>query len=311
MSLKDLYENNASPGFKKAVKKRKNSFLRLFKRKIGEDELCRNLADLGIEQGDVIFVHSSMKRIGNVKNGPHTVIDALLEAVGPEGTVMMPSYSMPSHSQVATLEDYSTFDPLTTPATVGFLPDTFRKREGAVRSIHPTSSVSAMGKKAAEITGSHHLSPTTFGKGTPFHNFLKAGGKLVGIGIDIGPVTFYHIIEDVVDNFPVDVYYHKEYEVPVKDWSGRTTMMKVSPQDPEVSRTRIDHRPAGDWIRKFFTDILVKREMISYGKFGDTTAWTVRAEDLYQVQGELIRDAVTIYTTEEEYRRTHGSGDDS
>ncbi len=311
MSLKNFYENNAPPGFKKVVKKRKNSFLRLFKRKIGEDELYRNLADLGIEQGDVIFVHSSMKQIGNVKNSAHTVIDALLKAVGPEGTVMMPAYSMPLRSQVATLENYSTFDPLTTPATVGFLPDTFRKREGAVRSIHPTSSVSAMGKMATEVTGSHHLSPTTFGEGTPFHNFLKAGGKLVGIGIDIGPVTFYHIIEDVVDDFPVDVYYHKEYEVEVKDWSGRTSTMKVSPQDPEVARTRIDHRPEGDWIRGFFTDILAGREMIRYGKFGDTTAWTVKAEDLYQVQGELIRDAVTIYTTEEEYKRTHVAGDDS
>jgi aminoglycoside N3'-acetyltransferase len=311
MSLKDIYEKNAPPGFKKTVKKGKNSFLRLFRRRISEYELRRDLADLGIEQGDVIFVHSSMKRIGNVKDGPHTVIDALLEAVGPEGTVMMPAYSMPTHSQVATLEDYQGFDPLTTPATVGFLPDTFRKREGAVRSIHPTSSVCAMGKMAVEITCSHHLSPTTFGEGTPFHNFLKAGGKLVGIGIDIGPVTFYHIIEDVVSDFPVDVYYHKEYEVPVKDWSGRTSMMKVSPQDPEVSRTRIDHRPEGDWIRGFFTDLLVERKMISYGKFGETTAWTVKAEDLYQLQGELIKDAVTIYTTEEEYRRTHRAGEDS
>ena len=311
MGLKDLYENNASPGFKKAVKKRKNSFLRLFKHKISEDELYRNLVDLGIEQGDVIFVHSSMKRIGNVKDGPDAVIDALLKSVGPEGTVMMPAYSMPLHSQVATLENYSTFDPLTTPATVGFLPDTFRKREGAVRSIHPTSSVSAMGKMAEEITGSHHRSSTTFGVGTPFHNFLKAGGKLVGIGIDIGPVTFYHTIEDVVDDFPIDVYYHKEYEVEVKDWSGRTSMMKISPQNPEVARTRIDHRPEGDWIREFFSDILVKREMIRYGKFGGTMAWTVKAEDLYQVQGELITEKVTIYTTEEEYRRSHGAGDDS
>ncbi len=311
MGLRNLYEKTLPPGFKKAVKKGKNSFLRLFKRKIGENELLRDLADLGVEQGDIIFVHSSMKRIGNVANGPHTVIDALIFAVGPEGTVMMPAYSMPLRSQVATLENYEGFDPSTTPATVGFLPETFRKREGAVRSVHPTSSVSAMGKMAEEITGSHHLSPTTFGEGTPFHRFLEAGGKLVGIGIDIGPVTFYHIIEDVVDDFPIDVYYGKEYEVEVKDGSGTTCTMKVRPQDPEVARTRIDHRPEGDWIREFFTDILVRRDMIRYGKFGDTTAWIINARDLYRVQSELVKEKVTIYTTEEKYRRLHDADDTS
>jgi len=308
MSLRDIYERTFSPGFKKAVKKRKNNLLRMFKRKIGESELRRDLAGLGIEPGDVIFVHSSMKRIGNVKNGPDTVIDALLSAVGPEGTVLMPAYSMPQHSQLAALEDYGGFDPLTTPATVGFLPETFRKREGAVRSIHPTSSVSAIGKLAEKMTGSHHLSPTTFGRGTPFHNFLEADGKLLGIGIDIGPVTFYHIIEDVIDDFPVDAYCDREYEVEVRDWQGGTSRMKVRPQDPVVARTRIDHRPEGDWIRGFFTDILVRRGMIRYGKFGETTAWTVKARDLYQVQSELAMEKVTIYTTEEEYRRLQGAG---
>ena len=180
MGLRDLYEKTAPPGFKRAVKKRKNAFLRLFKRKIDADELRLDLAGLGIEPGDVIFVHSSMKRIGNVRNGPDTVIDALLGAVGPEGTVLMPAYSMPLRSQVATLENFGGFDPLTPPDTVGFLPETFRKREGAVRSIHPTSSVAAMGKMAAEMTAGHHLSPTCFGEGTPFHNFLKAGGSSSG-----------------------------------------------------------------------------------------------------------------------------------
>jgi aminoglycoside 3-N-acetyltransferase len=309
MGLRDLYEETFPPGLKKAIKKRKNGLLRLFKRKIGENELRRDLAGLGIVPGDILFVHSSMKRIGNVRNGPDTVIDALLRAVGPEGTVMMPAYSMPQHSQLAALEEYSGFDPLVTPATVGFLPETFRKRKGALRSIHPTSSVSAIGKLAEEMTGSHHLSPTTFGRGTPFHNFLEAGGKLLGIGIDIGPVTFYHVIEDVIDDFPVDPYCDREYEVEVRDWQGSARTMKVRPQDPEVARTRIDHRPEGDWIRGFFTEILVRRGMISYGKFGETTAWTVNARDLYQVQSELAVEKVTIYTTEEEYRRLHGEGD--
>jgi hypothetical protein len=52
------------------------------------------LTGLGIRPGEVLAVHSSLSSIGRVEGGPDTLIDALVETVGPEGAIVMPSYSM-------------------------------------------------------------------------------------------------------------------------------------------------------------------------------------------------------------------------
>ena len=49
-------------------------------------ELARDLARMGIERGDTLFVHSSLKSLGYVEGGAGAVIGALQDAVGAEGT---------------------------------------------------------------------------------------------------------------------------------------------------------------------------------------------------------------------------------
>ena len=58
------------------------------------ETLARDLRDLGVEPGDILFVHSSLKSLGPVNGGAGTVIDALEDAVGPEGLVLMPSFNL-------------------------------------------------------------------------------------------------------------------------------------------------------------------------------------------------------------------------
>ena len=55
--------------------------------------LVKDLRNLGIKEGDVVITHSSLKSMGNVEGGADTVIDALIEAVGSEGTVLFPALS--------------------------------------------------------------------------------------------------------------------------------------------------------------------------------------------------------------------------
>jgi aminoglycoside N3'-acetyltransferase len=55
--------------------------------------LARQLRDLGVDAGDIVLVHSSFRAIRPVEGGPDGVTDALVEAVGPEGTIVMPSWT--------------------------------------------------------------------------------------------------------------------------------------------------------------------------------------------------------------------------
>jgi aminoglycoside 3-N-acetyltransferase len=107
-------------------------------------QVARRMADellsVGVRQGGVLLVHSSLSAMGHVIGGAETVIQGLLEALGPEGTLLMPALSY----EIVTPER-STFDVRRTPSNVGIIPEYFRTRPGTRRSVHPTHSACGVG----------------------------------------------------------------------------------------------------------------------------------------------------------------------
>src|SRR6185503_18170860 len=113
-----------------------------------------------------LVVHSSLRAIGPVEGGADGILDALLEVVGPDGTLAMPAfnYSRPRP------EPY--FDPAVTAGRTGTLPEVFRKRTGVLRSQHPTHSVVACGRRAAEFLADHDK-VQTLGVGSPLDRIAQ------------------------------------------------------------------------------------------------------------------------------------------
>ncbi|MFC1713517.1 AAC(3) family N-acetyltransferase [Candidatus Poribacteria bacterium] len=272
---------------------------RITRSEVDRARIVRDLKKIGIKEGDILLVHSSLKSIGYVKGGADTVIDAFMDVLGPNGTLVMPSFSL-TGAMSATLESDSIFDPDITPATVGRIPETFRQRKGGFRSVHPTHSLYALGPKARWITEGHDKCRTNFGDGTPYHKIMESDGKILGLGIDLGPVTFYHVIEDMVDDFPVAVYLDKEYEARVIDNDGVEKVMTVKAHNPEISKIRID-KEEGIWIREFFTKYLTDNGFLKTGVVGEARTWVIRAIDLFETQKRFLEENITIYTTEEEH----------
>ena len=62
-------------------------------RVILKEEIVPKLREVGLEKGDAVMVHTSLKRMGYVCGGAQTVIEALMEVVGEDGTIMMPTQS--------------------------------------------------------------------------------------------------------------------------------------------------------------------------------------------------------------------------
>lgn len=166
------------------------------------ESLAADLATLGIEPGDVLFIHSSYKSLGPVDGGPGAVVSALEKAVGPAGTLMMPSFNLIEHARRA-----SSWDVAATPSTVGYLTEYFRQLPGTVRSDHYSHSVAARGHEAQAYTAEHRsndgmTSPwdllpwgKTYGSQSPMLKAMAAGGKLLMLGVDDHCSTYLHVVE--------------------------------------------------------------------------------------------------------------------
>ena len=61
---------------------------------VSKSDIIQSLKELGLRQGDIVLVHSSLKSFGYVEGGADTVIDAFLEVVGETGTLVMPTLSI-------------------------------------------------------------------------------------------------------------------------------------------------------------------------------------------------------------------------
>lgn len=159
------------------------------------DALVRSLADAGVREGMTLFVQSSLSSLGWVCGGAVTVIDALADAVGDDGTIVMPSMaadiSEPRYwRHPAVPEEWwdtirramPPFDPEKTPTRgLGAVAETFRSWPGVLRSTHPLCALAARGRLAADIIGEHRLS-FGLGRDTPLERCVDAGGCALLIG---------------------------------------------------------------------------------------------------------------------------------
>ena len=109
---------------------------------ISKAQLVDDLKRIGLNKGDTVAVTLSLKSIGYIEGGADAFIDALLETVGPQGTIMMNAYT---HTFPASeiRSDYI-FDPAATAPNTGIAPKMLLKRRDAIRSTHPVCSVVAI-----------------------------------------------------------------------------------------------------------------------------------------------------------------------
>ena len=166
-------------------------------------KLTQDFTNLGIEKGDTLFIHSSFKSLGPVTDGAGTVIAALEETVGQDGLILMPSFNLrPSRE-----ERVESWDIATTPSTVGWLTEFFRRMPGTYRSDHYSHAVAARGRDAEAFVADHlrqegYQSPwdlhpwgKTYGTHSPMFRAYKTDGKLLMIGVDYETSTYIHLVE--------------------------------------------------------------------------------------------------------------------
>jgi aminoglycoside 3-N-acetyltransferase len=206
--------------------------------RVTQAEIAAGLARAGMRPGDTVLVHSSLSQFGYVEGGANAVIDALLQALGPEGTLIMSAITTTSPMVARCIEAAEAGVPLDTPPLdvlnartwAGTVPETFRKRPGVVRSLHPTHSVTAYGARAHEMLADQVDVPGPCGPGTPFMRLAdEARGFVLLLGVNHESNTTIHGFEELAR---VEyVLYPKRCRIPI-----------LTPDGPVEAHTRV-HQP--------------------------------------------------------------------
>lgn len=157
---------------------------------ITKESLKSDLRKIGLEQGDHVSIASALSTVGHISGGPEAFIDAVMDVIGPEGTLMVNTYTPFFYNyQIKALDSCPPFNPQSTHCLTGIIAETMRKRPQAIRSCHPTSSVAAIGAKAGFLTDGH--GPHAAAR-LPYSRLAELGGKSLFIGLGDNLVALRH-----------------------------------------------------------------------------------------------------------------------
>jgi aminoglycoside N3'-acetyltransferase len=157
---------------------------------ISFNDIVRALREAGLKPGDIVNVHCRLFTIGRLLDTPaeqipETYLRAFREVIGDQGTIVVPTGTT-SFGRFGTpfvLEQ--------SPSEFGVFSEHIRKSPGAVRSLHPIMSLTALGQDAEALANDHPR--WNVGHDTIWDRMLQKGGKIVTVGIPPrNCLTFVH-----------------------------------------------------------------------------------------------------------------------
>ncbi|MFJ2731751.1 MULTISPECIES: aminoglycoside N(3)-acetyltransferase [unclassified Streptomyces] len=175
---------------------------------VTRDTIAGGLRDLGVRPGETLLVHSSLSSLGWVCGGQVAVVQALLDVLGPDGTLVVPTHSgdlsdparwsrppVPEEWWDTIRAAMPAYDPRVTPSYgVGVIPETVRTWPGALRSAHPDGSFAAIGPRAAEVVDGH-AADCRLGERSPLARLETLGARVLMLGAGYGSCTCFHLAE--------------------------------------------------------------------------------------------------------------------
>jgi aminoglycoside 3-N-acetyltransferase len=216
-------------------------------------ELAWQLRALGVRRGGVLLVHSSFRAVRPVEGGPRGLIEALRDALGPAGTLVMPSWGD---------DDETPFDPVETPAAadLGVVADAFWRLPRTWRSDHP-HAFAAAGPLAPRITADPLPIPP-HAPASPVGRVLEHDGQVLLLGVGHEADTMLHLAE-LLGRVPYRIERHVTV---VRD--GRPAALAYGENDHCCARFAL----ADGWLRA--------RGAQAEARVGSATARLVRAAEV-------------------------------
>jgi len=239
--------------------------------------------ELGLKSGDVVFVHSSIDQL-NLNFHTSRILALLQNITGPQGTLLFPTY--PPVDSYEFLRSGQVFDVRRSQSYTGVLTEIARRNPKALRSLHPTKSVCAIGLHARELVSAHQCSVNPYDRCSPYYKIMEYGGKAVGIGVSTENLAFVHCVEDALQSeFPVAVYHGRLFSARCINYSGEEEIVRTYAHD----MNRVNHRTVR-FMKRYISEDVCKDLTIQGMRF-----FRADSQRLFAAMRELARAGVTIY----------------
>lgn len=243
------------------------------------DQLAEHVEATGIQRGDNVILHSSLRSVGKTADGPATVVNAILSVIGPTGTLMAPTftYSLPGWKS----DPYSH---KTSPARTGAIPEYMRHRPDAIRSFHPTHSVAVIGADAHHIAADH-MEATPLGRNSPFGKMLDRNAKILMLGTHQDTNSSLHLCEVLAQLPYIHVCFADDVDFETAWYQG---------EEGEVLFTRIYEVPGCSRGFRSIEPALTDRGILRPVYIGDSTSQLLHLPDLVAASREILTKNPTL-----------------
>lgn len=235
-------------------------------------ELTADLERLGLPRGGLVMFHSSLRSMGMVEGGAETVIDALLAAIGPDGTLVAPTFTGQYHDLGFV------FDPAETPVTTGAIPNHFFRRPDARRTVHIVQTVAAIGPLRDTVVdaGGHD----GWDAQPSMRAIFDLDGWFLLLGVPYQSLTAGHFLEQEIGTHRRP----RAVEGLQRLSDGRVVPLRSEAWGPDPSFPGMPER-SYDFNR--LGEGLEQRGLVRRGAVGNAVARLFRARDLERTAREM------------------------
>ncbi|MCY9513919.1 AAC(3) family N-acetyltransferase [Paenibacillus apiarius] len=243
--------------------------------------LMKQLEQLGTDRYGTLLVHSSLKSMGQLEQGADTVLDALSEYMQ-DGLLVLPT-----HTWANINADNPKFHVDDSPSCIGILPELFRKRQGVVRSWHPTHSVAALGADAPAFTSGDERCDTPCARESVWGKLLDKQAAILLIGVDLRRNTFMHGVEEWAD-------------IPGRIADEPELLYTVLPDGTEIPVPSRRHC-GKNWSEHFWKveGVFEERGVMYKGTLGDAEARVCASAGMTELLLEMLREFPDLFSDNE------------
>lgn len=246
------------------------------------DMLKKQLADAGLKGDDIVMIHSSMKKIGEVENGADGVFEAFEEFFA-DGIIAFPTLTWKIGLYPDAGNVYSVRDSV---SNISLLPELFRKRDGVVRSLLPTHSITAKGKNAEEFCA---IAPATISTSLPWHShwgkLYEQNARILFIGCDIRSCTYFHAVEEKAGH--PELFFPDKKHVSIIDYDGVRT---------EIDMYR--HQGAHSQYYRLTESLLFAEDALRIVTFGNARTYLMDARKAADAVFRMLEKNPDFFTAE-------------
>lgn len=235
-----------------------------------------------IQKDGVVLVHTSMRAIGGVENGCDGLIDGFISYLT-EGLFLVPT-----HTWAIFADENPVFNVNTSRTCIGALPDAAVLRKDGVRSLHPTHSLKAFGKRASDYVQGEENANSPCPKGGAWARLYDEDATVLLIGVGLERNTYMHAVDQMLD-IPNRVNEKPSKTITAIDYNGRERKIPFH---------------GGGSVSKFFPNFKKAFESVgalTYDRLGNATVGVFHVRKATEIIKKVYQNATyDIYSVEKE-----------